>query len=87
MKTLLSIMLIVTFANADMFTPSNSCYKPNKPYEFTDQWQVDSYNNEVQRYKNCIVDFVDEQNDAVNTHLNAKNEAIAEWNRFANYGS
>jgi len=77
MKKFLAILVLLflhTGLSADTFTPSHYCTKPSKPYEFTDQWQVNNYNNEVQRYKNCIVDFANEQNDA-----------IEEWNRFANY--
>jgi hypothetical protein len=39
----------------------------------------------VQRYKNCIQDFVDEQNQAIETHQQAADDAIDEWNRFVNY--
>jgi hypothetical protein len=72
--------------SADGYMPLHYCTKPTKPYEFTDQWQVDNYNNNVQRYKNCIIDFINEQNNAVNNHINAKNDAIEEWNHFVNYG-
>jgi hypothetical protein len=67
---------------ADMFTPSPSCSKPYKPYEFTEQYQIDSFNNDVQLYKRCIQEFVDEQNDAVKKHQQAADDAIDEWNNF-----
>lgn len=78
-----------------MFEPSHSCYKPTKPYKpysFSSQWDVDNYNNEldtfadeVDIYKRCINDFVDEQNTAINTHKNAAESAINEWNSFVSY--
>jgi len=68
-----------------MFTPSHSCSKPYKPYEFTDQYQLDSFNDDVQRYKRCIMDFVEEQRTAVQNHQNAQSEAIDDWNRYVNY--
>jgi len=70
---------------ADMFTPSPSCSKPIKPYEFTSQWELDSFNEDVQRYKRCIRDFIDQQNKAVEAHQQAANNAIDEWNRFVQY--
>ena len=70
---------------ADMFKPSHSCSKPIKPYKFTSQWELDSFNDDVQRYKRCIQDFIDEQNRAIEIHQQAANDAIDEWNRFVQY--
>ena len=70
---------------ADRFTPSHSCFKPYKPYQFNDQWELDNFNDEVQRYKRCISDFVDEQNEAAEQDQEAANDAIDEWNNFVNY--
>lgn len=87
-KVLLTSFCILIFTVpvfADMFTPSVSCYKPSKAFEFTSQWQIDSFNNDVQTYKNCIEDFVDDQNEAINNHQEAADDAIDEWNRFVNY--
>ena len=89
MKKILLLSILLTFGTvniyADMFTPSASCSKPYKPYQFTDQYQVDTFNDEVQRYKACIMNFVEEQNDAIRNHQNAQSEAIDEWNSFVNY--
>lgn len=70
---------------ADMFTPSHSCSKPYKPYQFNSQWEVDSFNDDVKRYKRCISDFVDKQNEAAKKHQQAASDAIDEWNRFVKY--
>ena len=83
-------VLLVTLAlpipaSADRSTPSHSCSKPYKPYEFTDKYQVDSFKNDVERYKSCISDFVDEQNTASKKHLKAASEAIDEWNSYVRY--
>jgi hypothetical protein len=42
-------------------------------------------NNEsaVKVYRQCIVDFVDEQRAAAKRHAEAANSAIDDWNRFA----
>lgn len=79
-------MLAIAFpVMADMFTPSHSCSKPYKPYQFNSQWELDNFNDEVQSFKRCISDFVDEQNEAAQRHQEAASDAIDEWNNFVNY--
>jgi hypothetical protein len=70
---------------ADMFSPSHSCYKPSKPYQFNSEWEVSNFKSEVENYRNCINDFVDEQNDAIRKHKNAAEDAIDDWNNFVSY--
>jgi hypothetical protein len=84
---IIGIALVVSsFATyADMFTPSPSCFKPSKPYQFNSQWQVDNWNDEVMNYKNCISEFIDEQNGEANKHQEAASAAIDEWNSFVQF--
>jgi hypothetical protein len=70
---------------ADSYADSPSCYRPSKPYEFTSQWEVDSFNDEVYAYKSCINDFIEEQQDGIDEHQEAINSAIEEWNNFVAY--
>ncbi len=74
-----------TTINADMFSPSHSCSKPYKPYKFTSQYEIDSFNDEVETFKQCINDFIEEMNDDSKRHQDAAEEAIDEWNYFVNY--
>jgi hypothetical protein len=88
MKTRIIFLLVMFFATpsiADMFSPSHSCSKPYKPYEFTDQYQIDNFKYEVETYKQCINDFIDEMNDASKKHQDAAEETIDEWNSFVNF--
>ncbi|RLW61170.1 MAG: hypothetical protein B6D75_03630 [gamma proteobacterium symbiont of Stewartia floridana] len=90
MKVLIAILsacgiVITATVSADIFTPSHSCSKPYKPYQFTDQYELDNFMDEVEAYKRCITDFIEEQNDNVRTHQNAAEEAIDEWNNYVNY--
>jgi len=78
-------MFIAVPVSADMFTPSHSCSKPYKPYEFNDQYEVDNFNDEVEAFKQCINNFVEEMNEASRRHQEAAEEAIDEWNNFVNY--
>jgi len=61
------------------------CSKPQKPYKFTSEWEVSSFKSDVEIYKRCIEDFVDEQNEAIKKHRSAANDAIDEWNLFLKY--
>lgn len=70
---------------ADMFQPSHSCTKPFKPFKFNNQYEVDQFNDDVERYKECISDFVEEQNSAIRKHNNAAQEAIDDWNSFVKW--
>ena len=82
---LILIIGIFTTANADIITPCHSCSKPYKPYEFSSQYEIDNFRNEVEAYKRCLNDFIDEQNEAIRMHQNAAQEAIDDWNNFVNY--
>lgn len=81
----LSLIPYASPVHADMFTPSHSCSKPYKPYKFNSEWDIRQFQDDVEDYKQCISDFVEEQEDAVRKHQNAAQEAIDEWNSFVNY--
>lgn len=91
MRYLLS--LLVAFAllamapaiHADILPPSPSCHRPYKPYRFNTEWEVQQFQDEVARYKRCIADFVEEQNDEAENHRQAAQDAIDEWNRYVRY--
>ena len=81
----LVVLVFVAPASGDMFTPRNSCRAPSKPFSFRDERHYESFINDVERYRNCINRFVDEQNEAANRHLEAASSAIEEWNRFVRW--
>jgi hypothetical protein len=78
----ITILLLTFSAQADNDEPNPSCSKPHKPNEFNSQWELDSFNNDVQQYQRCLYDFVDEQEEAIQRHHRAANDAIDEWNNF-----
>lgn len=82
-KILLIALSFNSFLSADMFQPSHHCSKPNKPYKFTSQWEVDNFKTDVGRYKDCISRFVSEQSEAIEKHRSASNKAVEEWNSYA----
>ncbi|MEZ9874671.1 hypothetical protein [Vibrio breoganii] len=72
-------------ASADYFQPSHTCTKPYKPYQFETDYDVQRFKDEVERYRRCIEDFVQQQNQAVTNHQNAANTAIEEWNWYVKH--
>lgn len=76
------LSLLASGAMADMFQPTPYCSKPNKPYKFTSQWELDSFRSDVETYKSCILRFVREQQEASKKHMDAAGEAIDAWNSF-----
>ena len=87
MKKLLASILLLTplCALSDIFEPSHNCRKPYKPISFSSQWEVDSFMDDVDRYRECIQDFVEEQNKAIKNHSRAADRAIDDWNHFVRF--
>lgn len=84
MRTLLIVgMLLSPLVIADTIEPSHDCDKPDIPYEFQDQFERDQFEVDVEEYKTCITDFVEEQQNAIRKHKSAADDAIEEWNAFA----
>lgn len=67
---------------ADIVEPSHSCRKPVKPFRFDSQWERQNFLDDVDRYKGCIKEFVEEQKEAVRAHEQAAEDAVDEWNSF-----
>jgi len=82
---LAALFIITSPGYADSYPPSHYCRKPFKPYQFNSQWELNNFNDEVQRYKRCISDFVEEQEEAIEQHKQAAEDAIEEWNSFVRW--
>ena len=85
LKTL--AVLLVTATSLSVYAEyvsSHSWSEPYKPYQFTTQYEVDTYNDETEEFRTCIEDYIEEQNDAVRDHQRAAEDAIDDWNNFAN---
>jgi hypothetical protein len=85
LKTLAVLLVTVTSLSVYAeYVSSHSCSEPYKPYQFTTQYEVDTYNDETEEFRTCIEDYIEEQNDAVRDHQRAAEDAIDDWNNFAN---
>lgn len=71
-------------AFADKIMPTDSCTQPSRPFKFKSEAEVEAYKVEVEKYRKCINDFVEEQNREIQKHRDAANHAIEEWNFFVN---
>ena len=60
--------------------PSHYCTKPYKPYSFETQYEVDSYNMEVQIYIDCINEYVGNARNDIDRITEQANQAINEAN-------
>ena len=83
----LLLVFLPAFTFADRVPPDHSCTQPHKPLKFKSEAEVSAYKAQVDSYRKCINDFVEEQNQAMQKHKDAANRAIEEWNFFVNVQS
>lgn len=78
--------VVLTIASADLYGDSygssHSCYEPSKPYDLSDSYALDSFLDDVQDYRDCIADYIEEQQDQAQYHLEAAEEAARDWEWF-----
>ena len=58
--------------------PEHECMQPYKPFEFTDQFQVDQYNRDFERYIDCIKEYVENADNDIKRIQEAAEAAIDE---------
>lgn len=87
--SLLGVLLVVTPANAfissgsnlDMFGyPKCNCHKPFKPYDTSDSYAVNSYNNDMDAYISCVKKYVEYAKNDIDEITESANNAIKEAN-------
>lgn len=79
---ILILLLGNATAHAHTMAPTPACFAPHKPYQFTSKYEVEAFQRDVEQYKRCILEFVEEQQRASQAHRRAAEEAVEEWNRF-----
>ena len=68
---------------AHMISPSHNCSKPYKPYQLNSEYEVENFKSQVKRYKSCLQNFIEKQNDEALKHADAADQAADEWNNYA----
>lgn len=82
-RVLAFLFCFVSTAWADSYQPSHDCSEPTEPFDMTNDWERQQYIDEIEEYKQCIEEFIEEQELAVRNHQNAADEAVDDWNGFA----
>ena len=60
--------------------PSVNCYKPYKPYEFTNQRELDDYKLQIQTYISCVKDYLEKGDYDIKRIQEKQQEAIDQAN-------
>ena len=78
----LALFLSGSAVYAETALPSHTCASPLKQRAFASQAQLDRYKSAVEQYRSCLEAFVKEQETAIETHRQAAQGAIDDWNKF-----
>ncbi len=62
-------------AFADMISPSHNCPKPTTPSHFATQADQAKFDRQVGAYRQCLSDFINEQNKEARMHTEAARKA------------
>lgn len=84
MKKILMATLILTsnISFADTYPQSDFCHAPSRPFSSSSQSSWNRFINDTNEYQNCINQFIQEQNEGIQSHQQAINDAINDWNNF-----
>ncbi len=67
---------------ADMITPSHTCAKPIKPSQFATREDHAKFDRQIRQYKQCLSDFINEQNKEARMHSEAARKATNELKKI-----
>jgi len=92
-KTTIGILVFlipVSIASAYYFGRSNltfgypdcNCYPPNKPYQFSSDYEVDRFRNEVNDYIDCVNSYLEAAENDIEQISDAMDDARNEANWF-----
>ena len=84
-SVLVGLLLMIGAAPvfADMITPSHTCAKAIKLSQFATREDHARFNSQVGKYKQCLTDFVNEQNKEARMHSEAARKATNELKSVA----
>ncbi len=78
MKIFLSPIIWASPVLSDIISPSHNCSKPIKLSHFASQADQAKYDRQVGAYKQCLSDFINEQNKEARMHSEAARNATNE---------
>jgi len=74
-KILTLLVLLPLTVYADMITPSHNCSKPNASSQFATDSEHRAFDRQIRTYKQCLSDFVKEQEKEARLHSEAARSA------------
>lgn len=78
MKILTVLAVLPLIVHADMISPSHNCSKPGTPSQFATDAERRAFDRQVRTYKQCLSDFVREQEKEARMHSEAARSASNE---------
>ncbi len=79
---LLCMCLTLLAMPAQAFFGAHLCSQPSPPYDGAEQWEVDAFKDEVENYRRCIEDYVDEATRQKEDIERQAQDAKDEYNNF-----
>lgn len=80
----MALLLIPLSLGADMIMPSHNCSRPASPSHFASEAERIAYRRQAGLYRQCLSEFIDEQERAARMHSEAARRAGDELQRFGN---
>lgn len=82
MYKLLLLLFLPLSVRADMISPSHNCVRPAGPSHLATDGERASFALQVAAHRQCLMDFIDEQNKEARLHSEAARMANDELKRF-----
>lgn len=82
MKKFMLLVLFPLSVHADMIEPSYSCVRPAKPSQFASEAEHIAFRRQAGLYRQCLMDFINEQNREARVHAEAARQANELLQRF-----
>ena len=81
-KFVLVFALLPVTVCADMISPSHNCSKPATPSAFATDSEILTNDRQVRSYKQCLSDFIREQDKEAKMHSDAARKAASDLSRI-----
>ena len=60
--------------------PDHYCNQPYKPYDFSSNWEIENYNQELRQYISCIEEYAENAKNDIKRIIDKVDQAIEEAN-------
>lgn len=80
---LAATLLASTATHAHFFPETANCKGPVMPLEFVTELDKQEFDAKVAEYRGCLETFVGRQNEAMQKHKQAADNAAEAWKRYA----